>query len=185
MFKKYTSAPNNYYSFNICNHLFIILGSDSTIFFWGGKTIHKTQLDWLKEELAHYHKNQFTFLFVHQPLIDIVSDSLYSKDEKIQCWYGIDTRKQTKGILKEYPNAILFTGHTHWTLDAFRPILFESGKNAHFVSCSSVGYLWKDNNQSESGSKGIFIEVYEDYLLIQGRKFVDQSGVQQINLFFL
>lgn len=181
LFKKYTSAPNNYYSFNICNHLFIILGSDSII---GEGTIHKTQLDWLKEELAHTHKDQFTFLFVHQPLMDTVSGSLYSKDEKIQYWYGIDTGEQIKDILKEYPNAILFTGHTHWTLDAFQPLLFGSGKNAHFVNCSSVGYLWNDNDQSESGSEGMFIEVYEDYLLIRGREFVDQKWCSAAQFIF-
>ena len=38
-----------------------------------------------------------------------------------------------KDILKEYPNAILFTGHTHWTLDSKQPALYGKGSNASFM----------------------------------------------------
>ena len=36
---------------------------------------------------------------------------------------------------------------------------------------ASVGYLWNDDDAGEPGSEGLFIDVYEDYLLIKGMDF--------------
>ena len=39
------------------------------------------------------------------------------------------------------------------------------------MNCASVGYLWTDEDKSTGGSEGIFVEVYEDYILIRGREY--------------
>ena len=74
-------------------------------------------------------------------------------------------------MLREYPNATLFTGHTHWTLESYQPVLIGNGRDASFVNRASVGYLWTDEDKSTGGSEGIFVEVYEDYILIRGREY--------------
>ncbi len=115
LFKQYTGMPSAYYSVDLAGTKFIVLGSESLV---GEGTIGEKQLDWLRQELAAAGKNQPVFLFLHQPLIDTVSGSLYSQDPETQTWYGIDTGDILRAILKEYPNAVLFTGHTHWTLES-------------------------------------------------------------------
>lgn len=181
LFKEYTKQENIYYSFEIDGLKFIILGSDSGI---GEGTIGETQFNWLKQQLQSTDKTKPTFLFVHQPLIDTVSGSLYSKNSSIQYWYGIDSGVKIKEMLKDYPNATLFSGHTHWTLDSVQPILFGNGESANYINCASVGYLWNDSNTTEAGSEGVFVEVYEDYILLRGREFVEQKWVATAQFVF-
>lgn len=175
LFKEKTGMPGAYYSFELNGNKFIILGSDTAV---GEGTVGEDQLNWLKNELSTVNKDEPVFLFLHQPLIETVSGSLYSQNNEIQDWYGIiDTSDEIRAILKNYPNAFLFTGHTHWTLDSKQPILAGKGEDATFVNCSSVGYLWNDNDESEGGSEGYYIEVYEDYILLRGREFLKGNWV--------
>ncbi len=168
-FRYYTGMRTPYYSVTLEDTKFIVLASDSLD---GNGTMGKTERDWLRAELEKCGKNDRIFLFVHQPLIETVSGSLYSRDNEIQDWYGFyDSGNIIHDMLREYPNATLFTGHTHWTLESYQPVLIGNGRDASFVNCASVGYLWTDEDKSTGGSEGIFVEVYEDYILIRGREY--------------
>lgn len=180
-FINYTKMPNHYYSVEIEGIKYIVLGSDSKVM---SGTISDEQYNWFVSELESVDKNKPTFIFAHQPLKDTVSGSLYSKDSSIQYWYGLDKGEQIKELLKGYPNAVLFSGHTHWNLDSYQPILFGNLQGASYVNCSSVGYLWNDNDQQEPGSEGIFVEVYEDYILVKGREFVDRKWIATAQFVF-
>lgn len=170
LFKNKTGMDGVYYSVELNGMKFIVLGSD-TLSATG--TVGKDQLDWLKNELSSVDKSKPVFLFLHQPLIDTVSGSLYSKDTEIQDWYGIiDTADEIRAILADFPNAFLFTGHTHWQLESMQTALLGYGKDANFINCASVGYLWNDLDTSVGGSQAYFVEVYEDYVLLRGREFV-------------
>ena len=177
LFKEHTNVPNTYYSVDIQECKFIVLGSSvKTV----EGSIDEAQITWLKEQLKQVDKHKPTFLFLHQPLYNTVSGSLPG-----QGWDGMRNVSDTlKDILKEYPNAILFTGHTHWTLDSKQPALYGKGSNASFINAASVGYLWNDEDKEEPGSEGLFIEVYEDYILIKGREFVDKKWVSSAQFIF-
>ena len=121
-------------------------------------------------------KSKPTFVFLHQPLIDTVSGSLYSKDPKIQYWYGVsDAAERIREILKDHPNSILFTGHTHWTFESLQPVLWGKGSDVNFVNCAAVGYLWNDNDESEGGSEGYFVYVCDDKIILRGREFTENK----------
>ena len=170
LFAQRTGMPGAYYSADLQGTRFIVLGSDAAV---GEGVIYRRQLDWLKAELQKTDKDIPVFLFLHQPLIETVSGSLASVDKEIQDWYGVaDAATEIRAILKEYPNAVLFTGHTHWTLESLQPFLPGKGKDANFMNGASVGYLWTDEDTSTGGSEGLYVEVYEDYILIRGREFV-------------
>ena len=171
LFTDNLSMPSVYYAGDIGNTRYIVLGSDTIV---GEGTIGEEQLTFLKNELAKTDKSKPVFLFLHQPLIDTVSGSLYSSDPDIQYWYGIrPTGNQVRDILKEYPNAILFTGHTHWSFEMFQPLLFGEGQDATFANTASVGYLWSDKDRAISGSEGYYVEVYEEYVLLKGREYTN------------
>ena len=176
-FKEYTGMPNIYYSVDIKGSKFIVLGSNVKTL--EGK-IDTQQLEWLKNELSSVDKNKPTFIFVHQPLKDTVSGSIGS-----QGWDGMRGEASTiKELLKDYPNAVVFSGHTHWTLDSYQPALYGKKQNASYVNAASVGYLWNDADAREPGSEGLFIEVYEDYILVKGREFVDRKWVSAAQFVF-
>ena len=180
-FINYTKMPNHYYSVEIEGIKYIVLGSDSKVM---SGTISNEQYNWFVSELESVDKNKPTFIFAHQPLKDTVSGSLYSKDPSIQYWYGLDKGEQIKELLKSYPNAVMFSGHTHWNLDSYQPILFGNLQGASYVNCSSVGYVWNDEDKQEPGSEGIFVEVYEDYVLVKGREFVDRKWIANAQFVF-
>ena len=170
LFKKYTGMPGAYFSVALDETKAIFLGSDEQV---GEGVMHKEQLDWLENELSSVGMEKPVYLFMHQPLVETVSGSFYSKNPKVQYWYGFSgANSRLRAILKKYPNAILFTGHTHWTFESEGPILYGNGKDASFVNCGAVGYLWTDDDDSTGGSEGYYVEVYEDYILIRGREFV-------------
>ncbi|MGN0172119.1 MAG: metallophosphoesterase family protein [Acutalibacteraceae bacterium] len=171
LFTDNLGMPSVYYAGDIGDTRYIVLGSDSIV---GEGTIGEKQLAFLKKELAKVERDKPVFIFLHQPLIDTVSGSLYSRDPDIQYWYGIiPTGDQVRAVLKNYPNAILFTGHTHWSFEMYQPLLFGEGVDATFANTASVGYLWSDEDKAISGSEGYYVEVYEDYVLLKGREYTE------------
>jgi hypothetical protein len=84
---------------------------------------------------------------------------------------------ELRQILDEYPDAVVFSGHTHWQFDSLQPLLMSSGNTANYLNTASVGYLWTDLDTGLVGSQGYFVEVYEDYVLIRGRDFAEQKWV--------
>lgn len=171
LFTDNLKAPSVYYAGSVGDSHYIVLGSDTIV---GEGTIGKEQLVFLESELASVNKEKPVFIFLHQPLIDTVSGSLYSIDPDIQYWYGVrPTGKQVRSILKKYPNAILFTGHTHWSFEMYQPLLYGEGKDVTFANAASVGYLWSDEDTSIGGSEGYYVVVYEDYVLLRGREYTE------------
>ena len=164
------NAPGHYYSVEKNGTRFIFLGSDEQS---TAGELHQTQIDWLESELQKTDPNTPTFVFLHQSMIDTVSGSLTALGQR---WYGIpNATAQVRTILKQYPNAVFFSGHTHWALEMTQPFLYGNGTDANFINAASVGYLWTDADEELKGSEGLYVEVYDDYILIKGREFTQSS----------
>lgn len=162
-------TPGLYYAKELQNTKFLMLGSEvqSTA---GG--IGDAQLRWVEAELASTDPTKPVFLFLHQPLKDTVSGTLSWKNDGIQRWYFEESASaKLHAILKQYPNAVLFSGHTHSSFEQEQPMLYGNGTDATFINAASTAYLWNDQNQDFAGSQGLYVEVYEDYLLVKGRDF--------------
>lgn len=163
------NTPGLYYSVVKNGTKFIMLGSEEQS---TAGTISDTQLAWLQSELASVDTNMPVFVFLHQPLKDTVSGTLSWKNNGIQRWYlGEAAGNKLHGILKNYPNAIFFSGHTHSSFEQEQPMLYGNGVDATFINASSTAYLWGDDNLDFQGSQGLYVEVYEDYILVKGRDF--------------
>lgn len=179
-FKQYTQMENAYYSVTINDNHFIVLGSDSLK---GEGEMSDEQLSFLENKLKEINKDEYVFIFLHQPLKNTVSGSLY--DEMGQIWYGFTNQdEKIRSLISPYKNAILFTGHTHWSLNSYKPVLFGNKQTNSFVNCASVGYLWSDDDKQIEGSEGIYVDVYEDYLLIKGREFSDKQWISNAMFLF-
>ena len=173
------NTPGLYYSVERNGTKFILLGSEEQT---TAGTISDTQFAWLESELQNTDPDQPVFLFLHQPLKDTVSGTLSWKDASIQRWYlGESASTKLHAVLKNYPNAVLFSGHTHSSFEQERPMLYGEGTDATFINAASTAYLWGDDNLDFQGSQGLYVEVYEDYILVKGRDFTRQKwcGVAQ------
>ncbi|MBJ6362149.1 metallophosphoesterase family protein [Paenibacillus sp. GCM10012307] len=165
-----TNSP--YHDHWIDGYHFIFLGTEK------GLRLHcdlsPVQLQWLEEKLAEQASaHQPIFLFLHQPLLNTVAGSMEEQE-----WYGVVQDEELRQILSRYPQAILFTGHTHWELEA-KAIMFEGGD--HMATCfnaASTAYLWTDEDEHKDGSQGFYVDVYEDRVLVKGRDFAEGKWIE-------
>jgi hypothetical protein len=176
LYRTYTGAPGIFYRVEIEGLTFLVLASGSTGAGSGSAEIGQDQLTWLSDELDQAsRKGGPIFVFLHQPMTDTVSGSLYSVDPQVQVWAGVVQEKEIRSLLDRYPQAMLFTGHSHWQFDSLQPLLLSDGSTANYLNSASVAYLWTDANQELEGSEGYFVEVHDDYVLVRGRDFVGRQ----------
>jgi len=132
------------------------------------------QLEWLDAKLSERATlDHPIFLFLHQPLMDTVAGSL-----KEQGWYGVNQDAELKAVLAKYPQAILFSGHTHWQLEALHTMYDGAGHMPTMFNASSVGYLWTDQDEHLEGSEGLHVEIYKDRVVVRGRNFVTGEWIE-------
>ena len=148
---------------------YVFIGSDSV----GAAAFSQTQLTWLRETLAENRDGRPIFLFLHQPMLNTVSGS-----SSAEGWSGVANAKDLKDILNEYPEVLMFNGHTHWILDSDNCMYDGGGTTASIFNTSSVAYLWHSyyiaTGERMLGSEGYYIRVYRDRVEVLGRNF--QTG---------
>lgn len=132
------------------------------------------QLQWLELKLAEQAvPNRPIFLFLHQPLMDTVAGSLQE-----QGWYGVNQDAELKAVLAKYPQAIVFSGHTHWHLQAPHTMYDGADRMPTMFNASSVAYLWTDADEHLEGSEGMHVEIYTDRVVVKGRDFTAGKWIE-------
>lgn len=111
-----------------------------------------------------------TFLFLHQGLMDTVAGTF-----QYQNWHGVKQSAQLRRILRQYPEVVLFSGHSHWTMESAHTVKPADSSLPSVVSTASCAYLWDDScmatNVGIVGSEGYYIYLYENCLIVRGRSF--------------
>lgn len=172
LFYQFTENENIYYTVEINGCKFIVLGSES---FDKAGYMSEEQLNWFTNEMSKVDKNKPTFVFFHQPLGNTTSGT-YSGLET-PGFRNVDT--ELREVLKEHPNTYVFAGHTHITYESENTALFGKGEDANFVNTGSIAYLNDTSYRVIVGSMGLFVEVYEDYIMINGRNFYTGQWVSE------
>lgn len=135
-------------------------------------TLGEAQLAWLADRLAEEgDPARPVLLFLHQAMKDTVAGSRAGQN-----WDGVNDADALRAVLTNHPNALLFTGHSHWELDSPHTMFSDIGNFPVCFNTASVGYTWNDHSQRTNvpvnGSEGYFLEVKEDgTLLVRGRDF--------------
>ena len=158
------------YAFTKNGYKFISLGTDKLDQNW--LELNDTTLSWLKTQLdKNRDMTRPTFIIMHQPMADTASSGNSVREA---------TTEALKTLLKDYPEVIMFNGHTHTSLyeynvsyqgDTVMPSIFNS---------SSVGYIPKTYSGSSDdtvGSEGYFVYVYKDQVVIRGRDFLNNKWI--------
>ncbi|WP_058302949.1 metallophosphoesterase family protein [Gorillibacterium timonense] len=172
-FLRGTGMRGAYHDHWIRGHHFIFLGSEKSLKLHC--SLSGQQLDWLDAKLGEGAvAGRPVFVFLHQPLLNTVSGSYQD-----QGWSGVREDRELRAVLARHPQAILFTGHTHWELES-RNCCFQ-GKEGFpsLFNAASVAYLWSDSGKHVTGSQGFYIEVYPGRVLIRGRNFTQGEWVEK------
>jgi 3',5'-cyclic-AMP phosphodiesterase len=170
-FLQLTGEPHVYYDRWLEGYHFIFLGSERYRQSDPGNGedawLSSEQLSWLRSELqddARKAPQRPVFLFLHQPLQDTVSGS----SER-----GVVQLAELRTILREHPQVLLFSGHTHFQLE--KPDMVIRDDRVTMVNSSSVREPLKAAQEpftdSQDESEGIVVQVYPDEVSIRGRSF--------------
>jgi 3',5'-cyclic-AMP phosphodiesterase len=120
------------------------------------------QLAWLKKELAEQAQpNKPIFVFLHQPVVSTVQG------------------EQLREILTKYPQAILFSSHTHITL--YNP---NTIKREGYTTVNTSSVYQPSNEKDEplpaDASEGLMVSVFKDKVLISGRDFHEKKWISDV-----
>lgn len=136
----------------------------------------EAQREWLRGLLSKAaSENANAFVFMHQSIDNTVAGSFAGQN-----WSGINDDDKMQAIIESYPNTYLFTGHSHWDLHSKTPFVNGGTSGASYFNTASAGYIWSDANKAVPGSEGLTVDVYENYIVVRGRDFVNQKWVPAV-----
>jgi predicted phosphodiesterase len=183
----YTGKNVLSYSVTQGNDLFILCGQPKDA--W---VMSDEDFEWLSETLEA-NKNKRCFVFVHSHIDDNaeggVEDSgnpCYARENSIFGYWGATKRTNFIDLMRQYPNTILFHGHTHikfeaQEFDADANYTEENGfKSVHVPSSGSPRTLVSADGTwtaAESESQGYIVDVYADYIVLNGMDLVNGEYV--------
>lgn len=134
--------------------------------------ISDQQYQWLEQTLAiNASSNKPIFVFLHQPITNTVYGS-------IRWSAGFDSERLL-AILKKYPQAILFSGHSHYLLNHPKSI-YQDGFT--MVNTSSVEYTWFEGGWVPDLSQGYIVNVYNNRVELKAREFSDGTWVRSTTI---
>ena len=175
-FLAFSNEKKVYYDTWINDYHFICLGSEKCYTPELGTVrayISTEQQKWLEEKLSEKYKpKKPIFIFLHQPINEtVMGKNIGSNNVKAA---------QMSAILSKYPEAILFTSHTHYSLDL--PGSFIQ-KGFSIMNTGSVQEPLKPDGHGGDrrigGSQGLYVEVYEDKVIIRGREFSKKDWIDK------
>lgn len=171
-FTAITGMKGSYHDHWIGGYHYIFLGSEQP--HPKDCDMSAEQLNWLEAALFEQASpDRPIFVFLHQPLMDTVAGSM-----KDQGWFGVNQDAEVKAILSRYPQAILFSGHTHWQLEAPRTMYGGGSHLPTMFNAASVAYLWTDEDEHLEGSQGLQVDVYSDQVVVRGRDYVTGTWIE-------
>ena len=172
--KTYTGT-DLYYTVSQGNDLFIFIGQPQ-----GNTPMNDTALQWLYNTLET-NRNKRCFIFVHPHISSGNALGAYTSNNIFE-WWGTKTTA-FKNLLAHYKNTVLFHGHSHIsfkcqeldkeanysTKDGFKSVHVSSlGRPRKITDGVLSGYL-------SSESEGYIVDVYDDYIILNGRDFIDND----------
>lgn len=185
--KTYTGKDVLSYTVTQGNDLFILCGQpDDTI------VMSDEDFAWLGTTLET-NKDKRCFVFVHSHIDDNVEGGVedsgnpaFARENSIFGYWGATKTANFINLMNQYPNAILFHGHTHIKFEAqeFDPQANYSEENG-FKSVHIPSLGWPRTLVSSDGtwegahteSQGYIVDVYADCIVLNGWDFVNNQYV--------
>jgi glucan-binding YG repeat protein len=174
-----TNMPGLYYDkwvkgTDSTKYHFIVLGSEESKVTNSNNhdyaVLSDEQYQWLKETLRiGAHPRKPIFVFLHQP----IDDTVYGSEQ----WGGNLRDNKLKKILQQYPQVILFSGHSHYLLQHPRSV-YQDGFT--MVNTGALAYTLYDGSlEPLYFSQGLLVNVYNNKVEINARDFSSNTWVNR------
>lgn len=161
---------------------------------WDEVYLSDEQLGWLKQNLELYSqkdKNKPIFIFSHHVLPDTVSGSRQSP--YLQDYLNVD---KLYDILKDYPQVVFFTSHTHWDLnlpDWAGKKKFEGGDERGFTVVNTggieTGWMSAGPNGGEkvapddySFKQGLQVKAYGNDVMVTAYDYKRDKAIKKLSI---
>lgn len=169
------------------NDLFILCGQPKD-----AAVMTDDDFSWLGTTLEA-NKGKRCFVFVHSHIDDNVEGGIedsgnpaFARENSIFGYWGATKTNNFINLMKQYPNAILFHGHTHIKFEAqqydkganyteengFKSVHVPSSGTPREVTSADGTWVAK-----ESESQGYIVDVYEDCVVLNGMDLVGNNIV--------
>lgn len=144
--------------------------------------VSKAQLDFLDSQLFDCEQsNKTAFVVSHVPLSNYVPAHTTSGYQT-----GLSNTNDIEKILSMHPNTLFCTGHSHSDIgDEDTHFIVAGNMTSKFSHINDGCLVWIDptDNMGDGGegtkiksySTGLYIRVYNDMIVIKGRKFLSDS----------
>lgn len=186
--EQYTGHPL-YYSFTKGNDVFIMVGHFGSYNngWLSSETWSVEELQWLYETLEA-NRNKRCFVFTHVlPHEHGVGNpnNLYVTAGKPLLWYVNDGNigQAFMNLLRHYKNTILFHGHSHtrfWLQELDKKANYSNADGYKSVHIPSLSVPRNPNGTKLSDiyaeSEGYIVDVYDNFIVLNGRDFIDNDN---------
>lgn len=187
--KLQTYTGKNVLSYTVAqgNDLFILCGQPRD-----AAVMSDEDFTWLGTTLEA-NKDKRCFVFVHSHIDDNVEGGVedsgnpaFARENSIFGYWGATKTANFINLMKQYPNTILFHGHTHIKFEAqeFDPAANYSEENGfhsvHIPSCGTPREVTSEDGTwvaREAESQGYIVDVYADCIVLNGWDFVNNQYV--------
>ena len=176
----YTGKGVLSYTIEQQNDLFILIGQPQ-----GNVVMSDEDLQWLSETLEA-NKNRRCFVFVHAYIEEDSGDAMDVRENSIFEYWGEVNKNAFMNLLRQYPNTILFHGHSHMKfecqkLDKSANYTDKNGfKSVHIPSLGvprDVDTVKKESINDDSASQGYIVDVYDDCIVLNGMDLINNKLV--------
>ncbi|QRG66663.1 DUF4073 domain-containing protein [Brevibacillus choshinensis] len=198
-FYQFSGEEKVYHKKEIKGYPFLFLGTEKYMKYhdpklWDEVFMSDEQLDWLKENLEHYQKqdkDKPIFIFSHHVLPDSVSGS--RQNPYLNDYLNVD---KLLDILKDYPQVVFFTSHTHWDLnlpDWAGKKKVDGGDKRGFTVVNTggieTGWMSAGPNGGEKVTpdggtfkQGLRLGVYGDDVVIQAYDYKHDKVIKELGI---
>ncbi|CAM3901236.1 metallophosphoesterase family protein [Lederbergia lenta] len=186
-FLSFANLDQVYYKQVLEDYAFIFLGTES----WGpigaptkdSAVLSEAQLAWLESALEeHRGSEKPVFVFLHQPIPNTIpaTDLEYYQN-------GIIQSKELIDILSQYPQAIYFSGHSHWDLSlpgTYLRKVFSMVNTGAIYDTYGIGDNGEETVVNAEGSQGLYVQLYKNKVVIKGRDFSKKGWIDLADIAF-
>lgn len=177
---KYYTETDLYYTIEQDNDLFVFIGQPSY-----NEVMGDDALQWLEETLAA-NTSRRCFVFIHSYIEEDSGDAVDYRENSVFDYWGTLKTNAFMDIMRQYPNIILFHGHSHVKFECQ-----EYDDNATYtekngfksVHVPSVGkprdiiLSTGETPEDYSGSQGYIVDVYDDCIVLNGWDFINNEPI--------
>lgn len=177
--KQYTGT-DLYYTIEQGGDLFVFIGQPNYNTVMGDDA-----LAWLQTTLAG-NTGRRCFVFIHSYIEEDSGDAVDYRENSVFDDWGVSKTNAFMGILQQYPNVILFHGHSHMKFecqeyDLNATYTERNGfKSVHIPSVGKPRYInmaTGETPEDMAGSQGYIVDVYADCIVLNGWDFVNNQYV--------